>query len=63
MDSIDEDVPNGCWSLQMVRGGDTAVLKSLWWPGYVFFHMPGTKKYGGLYWGTGQQNRDLPFML
>eukprot|EP00118_Oscarella_pearsei_P001102 m.6602 g.6602 ORF g.6602 m.6602 type:complete len:273 (+) comp16380_c0_seq1:29-847(+) len=63
MDSIDEDIPSGCWSLQMVRGGDNAVLKSLWWPGYAFFHVPGTKKCGGLYWGTGQQNRDLPFML
>lgn len=63
MDPASDDVPNGCWSLQFERGGEVAVLRSLLWPGYTFCHAPGTRRFGGVYWGTGTRNLDIAFML
>jgi len=63
MDCLEEDIPKGSWSLQFERGSGLVTLRSLLWPGYVSFHVPGTRRYGGLYVGTGEKNLDLPFML
>jgi hypothetical protein len=29
----------------------------------AFFHIPETNRYGSLYYGIGEENKDLPFML
>lgn len=63
MDALDKDVPKGSWSLQFERGSGLVTLRSLSWLGYVFFHVPGTRRYGSMYVGTGEKNMDLPFML
>lgn len=63
MDTIEDDIPKGCWSLQFERGCSQVTLRSLLWPGYVFFLLPGTTKFGSLYVGNGEKNADLPFML
>ena len=64
LDPIVEDVPSEIsWSLQYERGGSIVTVKSLLWPGYVFYHMPNTRFYGSLYFGNGIKNLDLPFML
>lgn len=63
LDLVSGDVPKGCWSLQYERGGQVAVLKNLLWPGFTFFHCPGTKDHGYVYNGTAQKNADLAFML
>jgi len=63
MDSIEEDIPRGCWSLQLDRGSGLVILKSLLWLGYVFYLVPGTSKFGSVYFGIGERNCDLPFML
>jgi len=47
----------------MERGSGLVTLRSLSWIGYVFYHVPGTRKFGSLYVGTGERNIDLPFML
>jgi len=39
------------------------VLRSLLWLGLTFYHVPMTKQYGYIYFGTGEKNLDLPFML
>jgi len=62
-DPIAADIPNGSWSLQQERGGAVVVLKSLVWPGFTFWHAPGTQKYGYVYNGLAQRNLDLAFML
>ena len=62
MDSIEHDIPNGCWTCQLHRG-TTVVMKSLLWLGYFFYHMPDTRQFGSVYFGYGQKNLDLPFML
>ncbi|CAF0766842.1 unnamed protein product [Brachionus calyciflorus] len=63
LDPIDEDQPNGCWSLQFERGSALTLLRSLKWPGASFFHIPETSSYGFSYFGIGEENRDIPFML
>ncbi|KAI8422861.1 hypothetical protein MSG28_006603 [Choristoneura fumiferana] len=32
LDSIDQDIPSGCWNLSLEQGGSVAYLKSLYWP-------------------------------
>jgi len=63
LDSIDDDIPKGSWSLQCERGSGLVILRSLLWQGLTFYHVPGTTKYGYVYFGTGEINKDLPFML
>ncbi|CAG5135006.1 unnamed protein product [Candidula unifasciata] len=63
MDSIEDDIPRGSWCIQFERGSGLLTLRSFLWPGYVFFHVPATREYGSVYFGTGEKNLDLPFML
>ena len=53
----------GSWSLQFERGSGLVTLRSLSWIGYTFYHVPGSRKFGSVYVGTGEKNMDLPFML
>lgn len=63
LDRIDADVPTGSWSLQYEPGNNAVVGRSLLWPGYVFYHVPNTRIFGAYYFGCGEKNFDLPFML
>ncbi|XP_009868650.1 PREDICTED: radial spoke head protein 9 homolog, partial [Apaloderma vittatum] len=63
LDSLEHDIPPGSWTVQLERGGTVVVLRSLLWPGLTFYHVPMTKQYGYIYFGTGEKNLDLPFML
>ncbi|XP_014213362.1 radial spoke head protein 9 homolog [Copidosoma floridanum] len=63
LDTLEEDAPVGCWSLQSAQGGRLALLLSLYWPGMVFYHKVDTPHYGSLYFGNGRKNLDVPFML
>ncbi|KAL3895758.1 MAG: hypothetical protein SGCHY_004506 [Lobulomycetales sp.] len=64
---ISRDDPQGVWSIQLERGGSVAILRSLLWPGYVFHHTPGQgdspSKWGGAYYGNGQRNDNIGYML
>lgn len=63
LDSIDMDIPTGCWSIQSSPGGEMAVLKSSYWPGYYFYHKIARGQYGSIYFGHGKKSLDIPFML
>ncbi|NWS95549.1 RSPH9 protein, partial [Mionectes macconnelli] len=63
LDSLEHDIPQGSWSVQLEKGGAVVVLRSLLWLGLTFYHVPMTKQYGYIYFGTGEKNMDLPFML
>ncbi|XP_072051566.1 radial spoke head protein 9 homolog [Amphiura filiformis] len=63
LDAIHEDIPNGSWSLKFERGSGLVTLQSQLWPGMAFYHVPHTPKFGYMYVGTGEKNKDLPFML
>ncbi|NXE88954.1 RSPH9 protein, partial [Menura novaehollandiae] len=63
LDSLEHDIPQGSWSIQLEKGGTVVVLRSLLWLGLTFYHVPMTKQFGYVYFGTGEKNLDLPFML
>ncbi|KAK2579538.1 hypothetical protein KPH14_010840 [Odynerus spinipes] len=63
LDSIDLDVPQGCWDLQLLSGCRLAILHSSYWPGMIFYHKLNTPHYGFLYIGNGKKNMDVPFMI
>ncbi|KFQ15342.1 Radial spoke head protein 9, partial [Leptosomus discolor] len=63
LDSLEHDIPQGSWTVQLEKGGTVVVLRSLLWLGLTFYHVPLTKQYGHIYFGTGEKNLDLPFML
>ena len=63
MDPIEEDQPNGVWALAYDPSSTAVTLRSLYWPGYFFFHVIETPEYGGVYFGDGLPNRDIALML
>ncbi|XP_056424657.1 radial spoke head protein 9 homolog isoform X2 [Hyla sarda] len=63
LDSLEHDIPKGCWSLQWERGSGVVVLRSLLWLGMTFYHIPLTPQHGYVYIGNGERNIDLPFMI
>jgi radial spoke head protein 9 len=63
LDSLEADLPKGCWAVRQDPSAALVTLRSLNWPGYIAFHVPGTTKYGGVYFGYAQKCRDLPFLL
>jgi len=63
LDTIQDDIPKGSW---VVREGNTTPLvtiRNLLWPGSFFYHVPGTSNHGHCYFGFGDKNVDLGFML
>lgn len=63
LDPIAEDIPPGSWGVVYERGSGLVVLRSHLWPGYLFYHVPGSRLFGSFYAGVGQKNLDLAFML
>ncbi|CAN2387493.1 cilium movement involved in cell motility [Pristimantis euphronides] len=63
LNSLEHDVPKGCWSLQLEQGSSVVILRSLLWLGMTFFHVPLTPQHGYVYIGNGERNNDLPFMI
>lgn len=63
LDSVDQDIPSGCWNLSLEKAGSVAYLKSLYWPGMAYFHKVRSSDAGFLYVGNGRKNLDVPFLL
>mmetsp|Transcript_160428 Transcript_160428/g.389570 ORF Transcript_160428/g.389570 Transcript_160428/m.389570 type:complete len:277 (+) Transcript_160428:63-893(+) len=63
LDPLSEDAPRGIWAVRVDRAAGVATLRSLSWPGYFFFHELGTGNFGGAYFGYGQANGDIGFMV
>ena len=53
----------GSWSLKFERGSGLVCIMSTLWPGLSFYHVPHSQKFGYVYFGTGEKNKDLPFLL
>ncbi|CAJ1385911.1 unnamed protein product [Effrenium voratum] len=62
LDSL-EDLPKGCWAVRQDAATALVTLRSLLWPGYSAFHVPGTGKFGGVYFGYASKNNDLAFLI
>jgi radial spoke head protein 9 len=63
LDPLSCDEPRNSWVLQRNSSKTSTSLRSLIWPGYYFFHTIETNHYGGAYFGYGQKNSDIAFML
>jgi len=63
LDPLSSDLPKGCWVVRQDPTGALVTLRSLTWPGYQAFHVPGTTKFGGVYFGDATKNTDLAFLL
>lgn len=63
LDPVKEDLPKGAWAVRQDPSVSLVTLRSLNWPGYCAYHIPASNKFGGLYFGYGQKNRDLPFIM
>jgi len=59
---LSEDT-NGSWSMQYDSFKGTAVLRSLMYPGYIFVYSIESNDFDSLYFGTGESNKDMMFML
>ena len=62
MDTIEGDIPAGVWSTQNERGTNIT-QRNLKWIGLVAYAVHGSPAFGCVYFGTGEPNHDLPFML
>ncbi|KAK6636046.1 hypothetical protein RUM43_009698 [Polyplax serrata] len=63
LDTIDMDIPKGCWTVQEQKGGRLFTLSNMYWPGFVAYHWTNTNDWGYLYYGNGRKDLDVPFML
>jgi len=63
LDPLEADLPKGCWAVRQDPATASVTLRSLLWPGYSAFHMPGTGKFGGVYFGYASKNNDLAFLI
>mmetsp|Transcript_28676 Transcript_28676/g.55979 ORF Transcript_28676/g.55979 Transcript_28676/m.55979 type:complete len:306 (-) Transcript_28676:110-1027(-) len=63
LDSLNDDLPAGAWSLKYDTPNNMIIIRSLAFPGYVFFSVVNSNVYGSAYVGTGLRNWDLAFML
>lgn len=61
LEDAGEDQPKGTWTLQ--KRTDYIHIRSLKWPGYMFFHKLGSNKFGGMYIGDGLKNLELHFIV
>lgn len=53
----------GIWATTWDPSNTTITLRSLYWPGYFFYHLIGSPEYGAAYFGYGTKNTDVAFML
>ena len=63
LDVLSAEQPAGGWALQVAASGAQVVLRSLVWPGFQFTAAVGEGGSSGAYFGTGEPNADLAFML
>lgn len=63
-DTIGSILPEGqSFSVNIDSDSGFSVVKSMYWPGMVFFHKLNMNAHGFCYIGNGLRNHDLLFML
>ena len=60
-DSIDDLTPKKCFSYNL-NDRNICMIRSLMWPGMIFFHKLNTKHQGFFYFGNGRKNLNLLMM-
>lgn len=63
-DTTDAILPGDrTFSLNVDNDRGLVLVRSLIWPGMLFFHKFNSRKHGFVYFGDGRKNMDLLFML
>jgi len=62
LDSLGSD-DAGSWSVQFNSKKTASSLRNMVWPGFFSYHKIGTGEFGSAYFGTGQKNTDIAFMI
>lgn len=63
LDPLDIDIPEGCWQIHITPEEDKVILKSMYWPGLMFFHQLRSSRHGFIYFGYGKKSIDSAFEL
>jgi len=61
--SCDTIVPKGALVSKFDEATTTVTWRSLLYPGFMAYTVPGSNSYGYCYFGTGLKNADIAFML
>jgi len=59
----DSVVPKGCLVTHSDEATGITTIRNLLWPGFVGYATAGSKTWGYCYFGTGEKNADIAFML
>ena len=62
LDSIVDDPIKDSWSIHVDSTKTISSLRSLVWPGYFAYCKANSNEFGGVYFGYGIKNVDIPFM-
>ena len=62
LDSIVDDPIKDSWSIHVDSTRTISSLRSLVWPGYFAYCKANSDQFGGVYFGYGIKNIDIPFM-
>jgi len=63
LDTVEQDKPKGLWSLQSDESGSVVTLRSLVWTGFEFVLDVNTQSTRRCYYGYGNRNDDVLFMI
>jgi len=63
LDSITDDLPNGCWALKAKQCGRKIDIYNLLWSGFQFKYNVGETQFVQAYFGDGIRRNDLVFMI
>ncbi len=64
LDSIEGDLPTGgSWAITFNESKTAVSVRSLVYPGYHFWHILNTNKFGAAYFGSGVKENDIVFMF
>ncbi|KAL3908030.1 MAG: hypothetical protein SGPRY_009953 [Prymnesium sp.] len=61
--SCDDFVPKGALCCGFDDASSVVTVRNLVWPGFLAYTMPGLAYWGYCYFGTGEKNVDIAFML
>ena len=62
LDNIADDPIRDSWSIHVDSTKTISTLRSLVWPGYFAYCKANNDQFGGVYFGYGIKNIDIPFM-
>lgn len=63
LESCGDYSPKGALCCNFDEATSIVTVRNLVWPGFLAYTMPGMTYWGYCYFGTGQKNLDIAFML